>query len=210
MTSRPRNPYLIPLLVGAPLTALAFVAIVMLTGGDDDATTTSSTITGLDSSSTTTLANGATTTTIFYGDTSTVTNTEIVGEPGPNLTDVVIVDAGGSYQVVFTLTGSGTPMYTVGYEGSPFFNTGGSEIPVEGGAFLAVHFFPARLVDFDTLILMYEGDLMLDPSDDPIQQLVFIDDFEAAMLWVVGLNAERNFTVEVLQDPLRLVVEIEK
>ena len=57
---------------------------------------------------------------------------------------------------------------------------------------------------------MYTGDVTLDPGLDPIVEIQFVDDFEADMVWVIGLTAERAFTAEVLQDPLRLVIDIAK
>ena len=226
MTGRPKNSLAIPLLVGILVALLAVFAVVVLSGGDDTATTTSTTAATTTSEATTTtegsVTTGATTTTAdttttsgattttFPGGTATVTHTDITGEPGANLTDVRIGDHEGFVRVVFDLTGNGTPFYIVGYETPPFTATSGDPVPVEGSAYLAVHLFPARRFDMDTLELTYEGDLVIDPGLDPIEQIVFVDDFEATMLWVIGLTAEKPFTVDVLQDPLRLVIDIAK
>jgi hypothetical protein len=40
----------------------------------------------------------------------------------------------------------------------------------------------------------------------PIDQIVFIDDFEASMWWVIGLSGQR-LSVDILQDPLVVIRE---
>jgi hypothetical protein len=175
-------------------------------------TTTSgggSTTTGAD---TTTTTDAPTTTSAFEGDTETKTNDTLDGDPGPNLTDVRVGDHPdeGYVRVVFDLTGEGSPTYVVGYEDGPFMETSGDTVEVDGQAFLVVHISPARLPDIDSGDPTYTGDPELDPGIDPIVQIKFIDDFEASMTWVIGLDTERPFTVRVFQDPLRVIVDIAK
>lgn len=221
MTARPRPSLLIPALSGVLVAVIALLIVVLMTSDDDPvdttttavATTTTSTIAATSSTEGTTTTAATTSTgvsTTVAGSTGTVTNTEITGSPGPNLTDVRIGDHDGFVRIVFDLTGDGNPMYIIGYEQAPFLATSGDPVPVEGAAFLVVHLSPARRYDIDTLVPTYTGDLVLEPGFDPIEQIVFIDDFEAAMQWVIGLDAEHPFTVEVLQDPLRVVVDVEK
>lgn len=161
---------------------------------------------------TTTTTYATPTTTGFEGDTETKTNDTLDGDPGPNLTDVRVGDHPdeGYVRVVFNLTGEGSPNYVVGYEDGPFMETSGDTVEVDGEAFLVVHISPARLHDIDSGDPTYTGDLELDPGIDPIVQVKFIDDFEASMTWVLGLDAERRFTVRVFQDPLRVIVDIAK
>lgn len=161
---------------------------------------------------TTTTTDATPTTTGFEGDTETKTNNTLDGDPGPNLTDVRVGDHPdeGYVRVVFDLTGQGNPTYVVGYEDGPFMETSGDTVEVDGDAFLAVHISPARLHDIDSGDPTYTGDLELDPGVSPIVQVKFIDDFEASMTWVIGLDSERPFTVRVFQDPLRVIVDIAK
>ena len=146
----------------------------------------------------------------FVGGVETVTNLEVAGSPGPNLTDVRVGDHEGFVRLVFDLTGDGTPIYIVGYEMPPFLATSGDSVPVVGTTFLSIRISPALRYDIDTMTPTYTGDLVLDPGLGPIEQIVFVDDFEASMWWVVGMSGQRAFTVSVLQDPLRLVVDIAK
>lgn len=216
MTARPKNSLLIPMLIGILVAVMAVVVVVLITDTDDTAATTTTTeivTTTLGSTTvapTTTTIATITTTTLPFGDTATVTNLETEGTPGPSLTDVRIGDHEGFVRIVFDLSGDGTPMYLVGYEDPPFLATSGDVVPVDGEAFLAVHFSPALRYEPETLVPTYVGDLVLDPGLDPIERVVFIDDFESAMVWVIGLTAEKQFTVEVLQNPLRVVVDIQK
>lgn len=221
--------YNILAVLGGVIFALLVVVVFIWLSDDDDGgavttvttspttTTTAATTTTTAAATTTTVAatttTAPTTTTVpFVGDTTTKTNETITGSPGPHLTDVRVGDhpEEGFVRVVFDLTGDGTPWYIVGYESPPFMATSGDEVEVAGSAFLAVHISPAMRHDIDTFELIYLGPEEFDPGFDPIVEIQFIDDFEATMQWVIGLTSERPFTVEVLQDPLRLVIDIAK
>ena len=58
----------------------------------------------------------------------------------------------------------------------------------------------------------YEGEHYGLPTNINLKSMVWypVDDFEAAMTWVIGLDGQRAFTVQVLQEPLRVVVDIAK
>lgn len=201
-----------PILTGVLVAGLAMVAVVVISTDDPQATTTTTATTVAHAATTTavTTTTAATTTTVFVGGIETISNLEITGTPGPQLTEVRVGDHPGLVRIVFDLSGEGTPLYIVGYEDPPFLATSGDPVPVDGEAFLAIHLSPARRHDIDTGTPTYTGDLVLDPDLGPVQQIVFIDDFEASMTWVVGLDGQRAFTVMVLQDPLRLVVDVAK
>lgn len=222
--------YNILAVLGGVVFALLVVVVFIWLSDDDDggpvttvttsptttttalATTTTNIATTTTSGVTTTTASATSTTIAFEGDTTTKTNETITGAPGPYLTDVRVGDhpEDGFVRVVFDLTGDGTPWYIVGYESPPFLETSGDEVEVAGSAFLAVHISPARRHDIDTFDLIYPGPEEFDPGYDPIVEIQFIDDFEATMQWVIGLESEHPFTVAVLQDPLRLVIDIAK
>jgi hypothetical protein len=212
LTSRPRPSLLVPILAGVLVAGLAMVAVLVISDDDPQAATTTTAPTTIATTTTapTTTTTAATTTTVFVGGIETVSNLEITGSPGPQLTAVRVGDHDGFVRIVFDLSGEGTPLYIVGYEEPPFLATSGDAVPVDGTAFLAVHLSPARRHDIDTGVPTYTGDLVLEPDLGPVHQIVFVDDFEASMTWVIGLDGERAFTVLVLQDPLRLVVDVAK
>jgi hypothetical protein len=222
-----RSSTLLAVLVGILIAAAVMAIVVVTTRGDTETTTTATattsqatTTTAIPTSTaaatTTTTATAATTgptttTEAFGGDTVTKSNTTIVGTPGPTLTDVRFGDHGNFVRVVFEFIGDGTPTYQVGYASPPFVGGGsGEEVTVLGSAFLDVHVQPGARYDIDTGNLVYTGDTTIDPGLPPIVEAEFVDDFETYMDWVIGLTDERPFTVDVLQDPLRLVIDIAK
>jgi len=160
---------------------------------------------------TTAIATTTTSTAPFPGDTSTKTHPTVDGQPGPTLTDVRFGDHGTFVRAVFEFIGSGTPRYTIGYADPPFLGGGsGEEVPVSGAAFIEVQIQPGALYDTDTGDLVYPGDTTIDPGMSPFVQVQFIDDFETYMTWIIGLTGEKPFTVDVLQNPLRIVIDIAK
>lgn len=220
--------YNILAVIGGVIFALLVVVVFIWLSGDDDggspvttvttspattttgATTTTAAVTTTTEPASTTTVAPTTTTIAFEGDTSTKTNDTITGNPGPNLTDLRVGQHPGFVRVVFDLTGDGQPLYIVGYQDPPFMEVSDDEVEVDGNAFIYVNISPALTHDIDTFEPTYTGDEELRPGFDPIVEIQFIGDFEAVMEWVIGLDSERPFTVEILQDPLRLVIDIAK
>lgn len=179
---------------------------------------TTSTLGASTTTSVTTVATSTTTQPAFGWSTAPVESAPGSGV-GANLTDIRIGDHAGYVRVVFDMTGAGNPWYVVAYRPGPFYLIGHSGSPdetsdevisVEGSSFLHVS-LDASIVDFtvDPYVLTYT-EQVLEPGIEPIVQIVLEGDFEGIGSWVIGLNAERPFHVQVLQDPLRLVVDIEK
>jgi hypothetical protein len=105
----------------------------------------------------------------------------------------------------------GLIQYEVRYRPGPFVNTAGQVVPVAGNAFLEVRVEPARRADLsgDTAVPVYNGPLSIRPSGtELIREVRFIDDFEANMVWVIGLERRVPFdTVEFNEDD-QLVVDV--
>lgn len=212
---------------------LALALLVAGCGGDDAGTTTAppttaaSTTTGeatttavepTTTAGTTTTAEttttGATTTTVapFEGDT-TPKSGAIQGTPTGLLTDVRFAQREeGFTRIVFDFQGTdGIPGYEVGYEPGPFRNMAEVEVPVTGSVFLSVRMFPASRVDLsvDPYVLTYTGPERLGILGSNIREIVFLEDFEANMIWIVGLDARKPFRVGTLTDPPRIFIDIE-
>jgi hypothetical protein len=133
------------------------------------------------------------------------------GTPDPRLIDVRWAQREGFTRVVFDFGGdSGTPMYQVGYAPGPFFNIPGDPVPVAGSHFLHVIAFPGMRFDLSgaDIVQTYNGPLVIDINSNSVVQVVFIEDFEANMEWVIGVNNEKPFHVFTLENPTRLVVDI--
>jgi hypothetical protein len=54
----------------------------------------------------------------------------------------------------------------------------------------------------------YFGPETIDVGAGSVDQVVFVEDFEASMEWVIGLTGEKPFDVFTLEDPTRLVIDI--
>ncbi|MCB2224603.1 MAG: AMIN domain-containing protein [Actinobacteria bacterium] len=177
------------------------------------ATTSSAPATSTTAAATTTTTAAATTTTAvpFDGDTSPETGT-MAGSPSAQLVDVRVGNHPGFTRVVWEMDGdTGTPMYQVGYADPPFVNTGDQVIPVDGTAFLRVDFFPGMrydITDPNEIVQTYLGPETIPVGTGAVVEVAFVDDFEAAMEWVIGLTGERPFKVFTLENPTRLVIDI--
>ena len=133
------------------------------------------------------------------------------GSPDPRLTEVRTGKHDGFTRIVWEMDGStGTPMFMVGWAYPPFVNIGGFTVPVDGNAFLHVVFFPAMRWDISGTdpIQTYFGPERLTIAQGSVREVVFVEDFEANMEWVIGLTAEKPFKVFTLENPTRLVVDI--
>lgn len=162
-----------------------------------------------------TTTTAATTTTVapFEGDT-TPKSGAIQGSPTGLLTDLRFAQREeGFTRIVFDFQGTdGIPGYEVGYEPGPFRNMADVEVPVSGSVFLSVRMFPASRVDLsvDPYVLTYTGPerlAILGPNS--IREIVFLEDFEANMIWVIGLDTQKPFRVGTLTDPPRIFIDIE-
>ena len=216
----------VPVALGVAFALGVMVLIITLSGPHDpNATTTTAladtTTTAAADTTTTTTApattttTGATTTTAvgvdFADDFDEVLNTDVTGSPGPSLMDIRFGAHPGFARIVFDITGSGTPMYHVRYENPPFFTDGeGAEIEINGEAFLVVTMSPVVSYnpESEEFELVYTGERELYPGLAPIVEVINTGDFEGQMTWIIGLTGQKGFRVEVLQDPLRLVIDI--
>ena len=56
---------------------------------------------------------------------------------------------------------------------------------------------------------IYTGPDRISPADsEVIAEMVLVEDFEATLVWAIGLRARHQMAVGVLQDPLRLVADV--
>jgi hypothetical protein len=215
----------VPVALGVAFALGVMVLIITLSGPHDpnaattttlaDTTTTTAADTTTTTEPATTTTAGATTTTAadvdFADDVDEVLNTDITGDPGPSLMDIRFGAHPGYARIVFDITGSGTPMYHVRYEDPPFYTDGeGAEVEINGSAFLVVTMSPVVSYDPESedFELVYTGDRELYPGLAPIVEVINTGDFEGQMTWIIGLTGEKGFRVQILQDPLRLVIDI--
>lgn len=145
-------------------------------------------------------------------DTDAVTGELPPGDTIALLSDVRVGGHDGFDRIVLEFEDDGTSPYEVGYVEPPILSAGkGEEVDVEGAAFLEVRLFSSSGADFaeQPYRLTYEGPERVTGETSAVTEVVRTGDFEATLSWVVGLPSEQPFTVEVLEDPLRLVVDVQ-
>lgn len=111
----------------------------------------------------------------------------------------------GFDRVVFDLVGDGEPGWFIDYTTTPAQQGSGNTIPFEGNAALNVNIdgtaYPFELNREDPLI----GTV---PGAGNITQVISAGTFEGHSQFVVCVEEERPYSVDVLHDPHRLVIDI--
>lgn len=178
-------------------------------------TSTTSTSTSTTTTSTTTPASTTTTTTApappFDGGTSPTS-----APPPPGSTEVALLTAvrvagqGPVDRIVFEFRDDSLPGFDVGFTEAPTASGSGDPVEVEGEAFLAVRMEPASGVDLSsTGEPTYDGPDRVTGDTGVVTEVVRTGDFEANLEWVIGLDVERAYRVDVLEGPARLVIEVD-
>lgn len=132
--------------------------------------------------------------------------------PAAYLTDVDL--AGHEAMDRFVLEfGDQLPEYSVRYVDAPILEQP-SAMPVEvaGQAFVEITAAPASGVDLtgDEPRETYPGpDRVTAPGTEVVTEAVATEDFENHLTWVVGLEERTDVEVSTLQDPARIVVDVQ-
>jgi hypothetical protein len=107
------------------------------------------------------------------------------------------------------------PGYKVSYVERPLVEDGsGAPIDVKGGAVLLVRMEPASGFDLGAPEgrLVYKGPRRIDAAGagaSVVRELARTGDFEAVLSWAIGVEKQAGFRVRTLDDPARLVVDVE-
>ena len=171
-------------------------------------------------------ASTQTTTTVGSIETTTTTPCEVAdattdakSSPGPSSGTTLLTDVRTGRQtcadrVVFEFREGPMPeSYTVEYQPGPF-SLGESDQPVAvaGSSFLVVRFLQASGVDDESsaqFVQTYTGPESLKPTDlAHVVEVRRIEDFENVLIWVIGLDSTRPFSVGVLDGPPRFYLDI--
>ncbi|MFP4310991.1 MAG: hypothetical protein ACLFS9_03300 [Nitriliruptoraceae bacterium] len=112
-------------------------------------------------------------------------------------------------RVVFELVSDGgTPGWFVEYD-EPIAQGSGEEVEVEGGASLTVLINPVSLPpDLPDDVRTWEGDPIDGSEGGVVQQIVGGSVFEGYHQFFIGVDRERPFAVERLEDPPRVVIDL--
>jgi hypothetical protein len=115
-------------------------------------------------------------------------------------------------RATFEFRDGSPPAYTVEYQPGPFsMGESGQPLTVQGSSFLVVRFPHASGVDLNSpsAAPTYTGPASITPSGlDHVREIRRLEDFEAVLTWVIGVDATRPFVVHVLDNPPRVYVDI--
>ncbi|MGV0405128.1 AMIN-like domain-containing (lipo)protein [Corynebacterium marquesiae] len=123
------------------------------------------------------------------------------------VTDVRIGQHEGFERVVFELDGGGTPGWFVDYADTPTQQGSGKTIDYSGETALNVNIdgvvYPFEAGKEDPRIGVVDA-----PTEGIVTQVVNGGTFEGRRQFVIGMNARKPYSVQVLDNPTRLVVDI--
>ncbi len=193
------------------LGAVALMAAAVLVGcsdGDSGVSTESTTTT---SRAATTTSSGGSSCSVPGATTDPKTSVAPPAPPVALLTDVRSGRQPCADRVVFDFQNQ-APGFTVQYQPGPFtFGESGEPVTIEGSAFLVVQLTPASGFDLSQpdAPQTYTGPDRITPSGlTHVREIRQLSDFEANLLWVIGLDSTRPFTVATLTGPTRVYIDI--
>ena len=122
------------------------------------------------------------------------------------VTDVRIGRHEGFERVVFELDGGGAPGWFVDYTSTPMQETVGQPLQVAGNSFLNINVdgtvYPFELGKDNTVPVTMAGDT------GNVIDVINAGTYEGRSQIVVGLRSELPYSVQVMEDPMRVVVDI--
>jgi hypothetical protein len=194
----------------ALVAALAIASVLVACGSDDGSE--------VKTESTTTSTGGTSTTATSSTGSCSLPGADTSSKTTTSATEVALLTAvrTGSQpcadRVVFDFRGTAPPGYVVEYQPGPFtFGESGEPLTIAGSAFLLVRLEPASGVDLmdPSATPTYDGPASITPTGlAGVKEIRRLSDFEAQMIWVIGLDAVRPFTVATLTDPSRVYVDV--
>lgn len=189
------------------LAALVVSAVSLLgaCSGDDNKVSTADA---------TTTSSEATTTTAACALDGATTDAQTGGTLGTEVSLLTEVRTGlqpCSDRVTFEFRDGAPPQYVIEYRPGPFsFGESGMPLTVQGSAYLLVQFPHASGVDLNdpAATPTYTGpDSIIPTGLTHVREVRKIEDFEAVLQWVIGLDSTRPFAVGVLDGPPRVYID---
>lgn len=130
---------------------------------------------------------------------------------GSWIADVRTAGHAGYDRVVFEFDGGVVPTYQVAYTptSGPFHDLPGDVVPIQGQAFLDVWLQGTSRVDMtDDYAPVYTGPTRLRSDTATVTEVVEIEDFEANVHWLIGLDTRSPFVAWTADSPARLVIDV--
>lgn len=143
---------------------------------------------------------------VSLGEADTARKTARPDSPAQLMVESVRVGSHDGFdRVVFDLVGDGEPGWFIDYTPTPAQQGSGAAIPFDGGTALNVNIdgtaYPFELNRADPQI----GTI---PGTGSITEVISAGTFEGHSQFVVGIKEQRPYSVEVLQEPHRLVIDV--
>ncbi len=185
------------------------VSVSVLIGACGDETTVSGSSPSTTGAPTPTTTAASTTTSAGGAPFGTATVSTKSGKQGL-LAKVEATADGRVDRITFTFEGD-VPPYRVGYVERPIVQDGsGDEVQIDGAAVLEVHFEPASGFDLsvDEGRQVYKGPNRLDLATRGVLDVVRVGDFEASLVWAIGVDTKAGFRVRT-DEPRKVIVEVE-
>jgi len=139
-------------------------------------------------------------------------SSEDPGRGGSWITDVRSAAHSGHDRVVIEFDGDYVPTYEVAYTvtSGPFHDLPGDVVPIDGEVFLDVWLQGTSAVDMtNDYTPVYTGPDRVRSDTTVVTEVVEIEDFEANVHWLIGLDSKTPFLVWTTDSPSRLVIDIE-
>jgi hypothetical protein len=125
-----------------------------------------------------------------------------------SVTDVRVGRHDGFDRVVFEVGGTGAPGWDVRYVDTPASQGSGDPVDVEGSDVLQVTLTGVGY-PYDTGVDEFPvGDRVSAADSQSVTEVVFDGTFEGQSVAFVGTTAQTPFRVYLLEDPVRVVVEV--
>lgn len=108
-------------------------------------------------------------------------------------------------RVVFDLAGTGKPGWYANYISAPTQQISGTPVAVNGEAFLSINIdgtVPAAEIGLD------DPQLNNVAGSGSVIEVAKASTGSGTSQFIIGLQEERPYSIEVMQDPLRLVVDV--
>lgn len=148
----------------------------------------------------------------FEGDTEDVELEGAADQQTAVLDEVRIGRHDDFDRVVWEFSAGDRPRLWVEYNDEP--SEPGSGEPVEVAGATAIQVTASTATDYGAELYApdhepYDGPERVEGADtERVTEAVALGDFEATMQWAVGVDAEQPFRVDVLEDPLRVVLDV--
>jgi hypothetical protein len=147
--------------------------------------------------------------TTFPADTSPDTGDATAGEGPTVVTALRVGDQDGFDRIVLEVSGSAVPGWDVAYVDAPTAEGSGEPLDVPGTAYLRVTLTGVTNPYEAPQVTEVPRGAIAGPGAGAVQGVFYDSTFEGQALAYVGVSAERPFRVHALENPARVVVDVQ-